>query len=81
MTVVLYTDVIPDGGPTLICPKALPKVLEWMRDHPEGGYSNKVIVEIMKDFSEDDFVYVGLLEYVADLSLQEKRVMFTLGIR
>jgi hypothetical protein len=51
--------VVPDGGPTLICPKALPRVLQWLYDHPEGGYSNQVLLDCMKDIDEKDFVYVS----------------------
>ncbi|GFZ45897.1 hypothetical protein JCM24511_03630 [Saitozyma sp. JCM 24511] len=58
LTVCLYTDVVPDGGPTLICPKALPRVLQWLYDHPEGGYSNQVLLDCMKDIDEKDFVYL-----------------------
>lgn len=59
LTVVLYTDVVDDGGPTLICPKALPRVLRWMHDHPEGGYDNRVLVDLMRDIPEEDYVYVS----------------------
>jgi hypothetical protein len=59
LNVALYTDVLPQGGPTLICPAALPKVLKWMYDHPEGGYSNEVLSDLMKDIPEDEYVYVS----------------------
>jgi len=30
-----------------------------MYDHPEGGYSNEILVELMKDIPEEDYVYVS----------------------
>jgi len=41
VTICLYTDVVHDGGPTYICPNALPKVIRWLYEHPEGGWDNK----------------------------------------
>ncbi|WVQ97819.1 hypothetical protein IAU59_004934 [Kwoniella sp. CBS 9459] len=58
LTVALYTDVVPDGGPTLICPKALPMVCKWMYEHPEGGWSNEILKDMLKDIPEEDYVYL-----------------------
>ena len=60
LTVCLYTDVIPDGGPTLICPKALPMVLQWMYEHPKQDWSKDVLNDLMKDIEEVDYVYVSM---------------------
>ncbi|KAK3943051.1 ribonucleoside-diphosphate reductase large subunit [Diplogelasinospora grovesii] len=32
----LYTDIMPHGGGTMICPEAIPKVAKHLHDHPEG---------------------------------------------
>jgi hypothetical protein len=31
-----------------------------MHDHPEGGYTNQVLVDIMKDIPEEDYIYVSI---------------------
>jgi len=58
LTVCLYTDVVPDGGPTLICPKALPRVIKWMYEHPKDDWSKDVLNGLMKDIEEKDYVYL-----------------------
>lgn len=32
----LFTDIMPSGGGTMICPEAIPKVAKHLYDHPEG---------------------------------------------
>ncbi len=32
----LFTDIEPQGGGTLICPEAIPKMAKYLHDHPEG---------------------------------------------
>lgn len=32
----LYSDIVPGGGATFICPEAIPKVAQHLHDHPEG---------------------------------------------
>ncbi|KAK4106810.1 hypothetical protein N658DRAFT_503204 [Parathielavia hyrcaniae] len=32
----LFTDIVPDGGGTYICPEAIPKMARHLYDHPEG---------------------------------------------
>ncbi|TPX14801.1 uncharacterized protein E0L32_005196 [Thyridium curvatum] len=36
LVIPLFTDIVPDGGGTVICPEAMPKVAAWLHDHPEG---------------------------------------------
>ena len=57
---MLYTDVVMDGGPTLICPKALPRVLRWMHENPGTEWSNAVLRELMEDIDEADYIYVRI---------------------
>lgn len=32
----LFTDIVPNGGGTYICPDAIPKIAKHLYDHPEG---------------------------------------------
>ncbi|KAH9898878.1 hypothetical protein F4778DRAFT_782477 [Xylariomycetidae sp. FL2044] len=32
----LFTDIAPDGGGTMICPAAIPKIARWLYDNPAG---------------------------------------------
>ncbi|KAK5664020.1 hypothetical protein OQA88_234 [Cercophora sp. LCS_1] len=32
----LFTDIVPNGGGTVICPEAIPKIARHLYDHPEG---------------------------------------------
>ncbi|KXX82566.1 Ribonucleoside-diphosphate reductase large subunit [Madurella mycetomatis] len=32
----LFTDILPNGGGTMICPEAIPKVAKHLLEHPEG---------------------------------------------
>ncbi|KAK4123576.1 hypothetical protein N657DRAFT_645159 [Parathielavia appendiculata] len=32
----LFTDIVPNGGGTYICPEAIPKIAKHLHDHPEG---------------------------------------------
>lgn len=36
LVVPLFTDIIPEGGGTVICPEAIPKIAKWLYEHPEG---------------------------------------------
>lgn len=36
LVVPLLTDILPDGGGTVICPEAMPKVAKHLYAHPEG---------------------------------------------
>ncbi|KAK3941524.1 hypothetical protein QBC46DRAFT_353169 [Diplogelasinospora grovesii] len=36
LVVPLWTDVVPGGGPTALCPGSVATVAKWLFDHPEG---------------------------------------------
>lgn len=36
LVIPLLTDIVPDGGGTVICPEAIPKVAKHLYNHPEG---------------------------------------------
>lgn len=36
LVIPMFTDVIPNGGGTIICPEAIPKIAKLLYDHPEG---------------------------------------------
>ncbi|KAB5558328.1 SCA7, zinc-binding domain-containing protein [Coniochaeta sp. 2T2.1] len=36
LVIPLFTDILPSGGGTMICPEAIPKVAKHLYDHPEG---------------------------------------------
>lgn len=36
LVIPLFSDIVPGGGGTMICPEAIPKVAAHLRDHPEG---------------------------------------------
>ncbi len=36
LVIPLFTDILPEGGGTMICPEAIPKVAKHLYDHPEG---------------------------------------------
>lgn len=36
LVIPLFTDILPDGGGTVICPEAIPKVARHLYEHPEG---------------------------------------------
>ncbi len=57
--ICLFTDVEPRGGPTLVCPAAIPAVCKWLHDHPEGGYDNKIVLgEALRDVDDAGFEYL-----------------------
>jgi hypothetical protein len=36
LVIPLFTDIVPGGGGTMICPEAIPKVAKYLYEHPEG---------------------------------------------
>ncbi|KAK7923100.1 hypothetical protein PG985_007171 [Apiospora marii] len=36
LVIPLFSDVPPEGGGTMLCPDAVPKIARWLYDHPEG---------------------------------------------
>jgi len=57
VVICLFTDVQPRGGPTLVCPAAIPAVCKWLYNHPEGGWDNKACFdEALKDIEEYEYL-------------------------
>lgn len=48
----LFTDIVPNGGGTYICPEAIPKVARHLYDHPEG-VSPRMTPRGEPDFQEE----------------------------
>ncbi|EFW98605.1 hypothetical protein CMQ_4457 [Grosmannia clavigera kw1407] len=36
LVIPLFTDIVPGGGGTVLCPEALPHIAQWLHDHPDG---------------------------------------------
>ncbi|KAK3692391.1 hypothetical protein B0T22DRAFT_12414 [Podospora appendiculata] len=36
LVIPLFTDIVPEGGGTVICPEAIPKLAKHLYDHPDG---------------------------------------------
>jgi len=36
LVIPLFTDIVPGGGATFICPEAIPKIAKHLHDHPDG---------------------------------------------
>jgi hypothetical protein len=36
LVIPMFTEVVPSGGATMICPEAIPKIAKRLYDHPEG---------------------------------------------
>ncbi|KAI0841787.1 hypothetical protein F5Y06DRAFT_199243 [Hypoxylon sp. FL0890] len=71
LVIPLFTDIIPQGGGTMICPPAIPRVAKHLYEHPEGVSPRMVprahpdftreknlewYIDIAKNCSDDDFV-------------------------
>ncbi|TLS23394.1 uncharacterized protein PpBr36_05973 [Pyricularia pennisetigena] len=52
LIIPLFTDVVPGGGGTYICPDAMPKVASWLYDHPEG-VSPRMVPRGEPDFEKE----------------------------
>jgi hypothetical protein len=48
----LFTDIAPNGGGTMICPEAIPKLAKHLYDHPEG-VSPRMTPRGEPDFKEE----------------------------
>jgi hypothetical protein len=48
----LFTDIAPNGGGTMICPEAIPKLAQHLYDHPEG-VSPRMTPRGEPDFKEE----------------------------
>lgn len=36
LVIPLFTDIVPNGGGTIICPEAIPKIANYLYEHPDG---------------------------------------------
>ncbi|ORY63426.1 uncharacterized protein BCR38DRAFT_345012 [Pseudomassariella vexata] len=52
LVIPLFTDVIPDGGGTVICPDAIAGVARWLYEHPEG-VSPRMVPRGHGDFDQE----------------------------
>lgn len=52
LVIPLFTDILPNGGGTMICPDAIPKVAEWLHEHPEG-VSPRMVTRDHPDFAKE----------------------------
>ncbi|KAF2183267.1 hypothetical protein K469DRAFT_739849 [Zopfia rhizophila CBS 207.26] len=52
LVIPLFTDIVPDGGGTFICPEAIPNVAKYLHDHPEG-VSPSMVPRGHPDFSNE----------------------------
>lgn len=50
LVIPLFTDIVPGGGGTVLCPEALPHIAQWLHDHPDG-VSPQMAVRDGADFS------------------------------
>ncbi|KAK3322495.1 hypothetical protein B0H66DRAFT_205803 [Apodospora peruviana] len=56
----LFTDIMPGGGGTVICPEAIPKIAKHLHDHPEG-VSPRMIPRGEPDFSEANLEFFNAI--------------------
>jgi hypothetical protein len=54
LAIPLFTDIVADGGGTMICPDAIPKIAKFLYDHPDG-VSPHLTTRAEPDFSVVDF--------------------------
>ncbi|KAI0128936.1 hypothetical protein BJ170DRAFT_353972 [Xylariales sp. AK1849] len=52
LVIPLFTDILPDGGGTMICPDAVPKIAKWLFEHPDG-VSPRMVPRDHEDFSKE----------------------------
>ncbi|KAJ9154788.1 Ribonucleoside-diphosphate reductase large subunit [Pleurostoma richardsiae] len=52
LVIPLFTDIEPEGGGTMICPEAVPKVAKHLYDHPEG-VSPRMVPRSQPDFAKE----------------------------
>ncbi|OAA55074.1 hypothetical protein SPI_08578 [Niveomyces insectorum RCEF 264] len=52
LVIPLFTDIVPGGGGTVLCPDALPHVARWLRDHP-AGVSPRMVPRGQPDFATE----------------------------
>lgn len=52
LVIPLFTDVPPEGGGTMLCPDAIPKIARWLFEHPEG-VSPRMVPRGHADFAKE----------------------------
>ncbi|ETS80610.1 hypothetical protein PFICI_08139 [Pestalotiopsis fici W106-1] len=52
LVIPLFTDIQPNGGGTMICPDAIPKVAQWLYQHPDG-VSPRMVPRDHADFARE----------------------------
>ncbi|KAK8048634.1 hypothetical protein PG994_010364 [Apiospora phragmitis] len=52
LVIPLFSDVPPEGGGTMLCPDAIPKVARWLHEHPEG-VSPRMVPRAHPDFAKE----------------------------
>ncbi|KAI6782160.1 uncharacterized protein J7T54_002397 [Emericellopsis cladophorae] len=62
LVVVLFSDIAPGGGGTMICPEAIPKVARYLYDHPQG------VSPRMKPRGHDEFKREKDLDWFIDVA-------------
>jgi hypothetical protein len=52
LVIPLFSDIVPDGGGTVILPPAIATVAKWLHDHPEG-VSPRMVPRGQADFTKE----------------------------
>ncbi|KAI1878189.1 uncharacterized protein JN550_000371 [Neoarthrinium moseri] len=52
LVIPLFTDIRPQGGGTVICPDAIPRVAGWLHEHPDG-VSPRMVPRGHPDFARE----------------------------
>ncbi|KAK9781951.1 hypothetical protein SCAR479_01822 [Seiridium cardinale] len=52
LVIPLFTDILPNGGGTMICPEAIPKLARWLYEHPDG-VSPRMVPRDHPDFAKE----------------------------
>lgn len=55
LVIPLFTDVVHDGGATMICPEGIGRLALWLMDHPDGVLPRMKPVESLEDDARNDF--------------------------
>ncbi|KAK7754228.1 hypothetical protein SLS62_003805 [Diatrype stigma] len=62
LVIPLFTDIVPEGGGTMLCPDAIPKIARWLYDHPDG------VSPRMQPRSDPDFARELNLDWYRDVA-------------
>ncbi|CAJ2510036.1 Uu.00g059360.m01.CDS01 [Anthostomella pinea] len=52
LVIPLFTDIAPQGGGTMLCPPAVPRIARWLYDHPDG-VSPRMVPRAHEDFAKE----------------------------